>query len=321
MARPVKHPLRRIAIGTNAVAEDSVAALLERETGQTPGIHLDLRTGSVTVSAFVSPSPRAAAALRKCLREGLRALRGFDIDPSPSRISLRVVPARDWAESWKRHFRPIDIDGKLLVRPTWSRRRPKRGQALVELDPGLSFGTGQHATTRFCLVQLTALRRPGMRQTLMDAGTGSGILALAAARLGYDGIEAFDHDPDCVRVSKTNARLNSIAGIRFAEGDATRLPKRPKARFDVVCANLMHDVLVAAKEGLAAQVAAGGTLVVAGILTTQFRDVETAYRSIGWEVVATTTEGEWCSGAFRRIQPGNPDAKNHSARTLPQKAG
>jgi len=317
----MKHPLRRIAITTNAGAEDAVAALLERQTGQTPGIHLDLRSGSVTVSAFVSPSPRAAMVLRKALRDGLAALRGFDIDPSPAGISLRVVPPKDWSESWKRHFRPIDVDGKLLVRPTWSRRRPKRGQVLVELDPGLSFGTGQHATTRFCLGQVAALRRAGTRQTLLDAGTGSGILALAAARLGYDPVEAFDYDPDCVRIARANAKLNGIGTVRFAEGDATRLPSRPAVRHDVVCANLMHDVLVAAKSRLTAHVARGGTLVAAGILATQFDDVAAAYRTLGWEVVEARTEGEWRSGAFRRAADGAGSRKKHSARTLPQKVG
>ncbi len=295
----MKHPLRRIAVSTNPAAEDAVSALLERETGQTPGIHLDLRTGAVSVSAFATPSPGETVALRARLLAELAGLREFGIDPAPARVSIRIVPPRDWSESWKRHFQPIDIAGKLLVRPTWSQRKPRRGQAMVELDPGLSFGTGQHATTRFCLEQVVGLRRPGTAQSLLDAGTGSGILALSAARLGYSPVEAFDYDPDCVRIARANSALNAIGGIRIAEGDATRLPARPKAVFDVVCANLMHDVLIAAKSRLTAHVAPGGTLVTAGILATQFDSVAKAYAGIGWEVAETRTEGEWRSGSFR----------------------
>lgn len=300
----MKKPLLKIAVSTNSECEDAVAALLERETGQAPGVHHDLRTGSVHVTAFAAHSPGEAALLRARLRDGLLALRGFGLDPSPATVSIRAVPPRDWAESWKRHFRPIDVDGKLLVRPTWSGRRPRRGQAVLDLDPGLSFGTGQHATTRFCLEQVVRLRREGARQSMLDAGTGSGILALAAARMGYAPVEAFDFDPNCVRIAKANAALNGIRGVAITEGDALRLPARPKARFDVVCANLMHDVLIAAARRLAAQVAPGGTLVTAGILVMQFEAVADAYARIGWEVSDTRTEGEWKSGAFRRRRHG-----------------
>jgi ribosomal protein L11 methyltransferase len=319
----MRDPLKCLAITTSAEAEEAVAALLERETGHTPGSHTNLLTGALTVSVFAALTAQQLRGLRARLQAGLRELNRFGLDPAPGRISIRQVPPQDWAESWKRHFRPIDIAGRLLVKPTWNRRQPKAGQALVLLDPGLSFGTGQHATTRFCLEQLVALRRPGTEQSLLDAGTGSGILALAGCRLGYQPVEAFDFDPDCVRTTRANAALNGIRQLQLEQADVTRLPRRPARCFDVVCANLMHDLLMQECDRITARVAPGGTLVLAGILTEHFPAVASVYGTAGWEVVADRTEAEWHSGAFQRRAAGGPAKpsrapKQPGARSLKQ---
>ena len=102
------------------------------------------------------------------------------------KIEIAKVKREDWAESWKRHFHPIEIGKTLLVKPSWSKKRPAKNQAVVILDPGLSFGTGQHPTTSFCLHQIARGRKNGTpRPSFLDIGTGSGILAIAAAKLGY----------------------------------------------------------------------------------------------------------------------------------------
>ena len=299
MARSLKHPLRHVGVETNSLAEDAVSAVIEHLTGVTPGIHTDVQSGRVTVSAYLPLPDARTAPLRAELREALAALAGHDIDPAPALVRIRKVPARDWAESWKRHFKPIEIGSRLLVKPTWNRRRARSGQAVLTLDPGLSFGTGQHATTRFCLAEIVRFRSNAPNQSLLDAGCGSDILALAAAALGYSPVEAFDFDPDCVRISIENAALNHLDGrVQFEQADVTRLPKRPARRFDVVCANLMHDLLIAEAPRLVARIAPGGRLVLAGILATQFPAVEAAYLQLGWKLENAVTEGEWRSGSF-----------------------
>jgi ribosomal protein L11 methyltransferase len=210
------------------------------------------------------------------------------------------VRVRDWAESWKRHFKPLEIGDSLLIQPTWSRRKPRAGQQLVLLDPGLSFGTGHHATTRFCLEQLAALRRPAPSQSFLDIGTGTGILAISAVKLGYSPVKAFDFDPDCVRIARENAALNKVAAeVHPTRADLMRLPPRSAGRFDVVCANLMYDLLLAGRGRILARLRPGGTLVLAGILATQFQLVADAYAAAGLRLVASRTEKEWRSGAFR----------------------
>jgi ribosomal protein L11 methyltransferase len=303
MARPLKHPLRQIAIATNAQAEDAVSVALEGVTGITPGIHTDVQTGAVTVSAFLELADARMPEIRREIRSAMDRLVECGIDPAPAKLSIRKVPARDWAESWKRHFKPVSIGRKLLVKPTWNRKKPAPGQALVLLDPGLSFGTGQHATTRFCLQELVDVRDGNSPQSLLDAGMGSGILALAGVALGFGPVEGFDFDPDCVRTAGENAALNGMtAKVSFEQADVTRLPKRPKRKFDVVCANLMADLLIAEAPRLVTRVASGGRLILAGILTTQFPAVEEALSKLGWTRLHDCVEREWKSGSFVRAE-------------------
>lgn len=291
--------LRSISITTSLSAEDAVGVLLELERGQTPSSFADAVTRLATVSVYGEIATRDVAGIKRRLREGLQALAADGIDVSPARIQVKKVPARDWSESWKRHFKPLDLGPRLLVKPTWSRRAPKKSQALVVLDPGLSFGTGQHATTRFCLEQLVALRDPRSAQSMLDVGTGSGILAIAAVKLGYQTVDAFDFDPDCVRVANENAELNGVAGIlKVTQGDIARVPKRPKQRHSVVCANLIYDLLIAQRDRLLARVAPGGSLVLAGILETQFDQVCMAFDQSGWRIRTSKVDKEWRSGTF-----------------------
>ena len=248
------------------------------------------------------PAPQVAGA-RTRLRDALRLLKNEGLDASPGRIRIRIVPPQDWSESWKRHFKPIEVSPALLVKPTWSRRKPKRGQSVVILDPGLSFGTGQHATTLFCLEQVATCRSTASTQSFLDIGTGSGILVIAAAKLGYSTLAAFDFDPACVRISNSNVELNEVSAlVQPTLGDITAAIKRGAQRYDVVCANLIHDLLIEARDRILARVDASGSLVLAGILKTQFVAVEAAYSEVGWILVKKKNEREWTSGLFRQIQ-------------------
>ncbi|MEQ2010138.1 MAG: 50S ribosomal protein L11 methyltransferase [Limisphaerales bacterium] len=322
-------PLTKITVTTSPEAEEAVIELLLRVLGQTPSIYFDNETGETTVSTYLEKPAQWTAAARAELQAGLRTLTECGLDIGPGEISATKVRREDWAESWKRHFKPLEIGDALLLKPSWVKRKPRKGQAVVVLDPGLSFGTGHHATTSFCLRQLVAVRRgagsgsrsgarretrasararnpdpnPAPPLSLLDIGTGSGILAIAAAKLGYSPVRCFDFDPESVRVAKANAAQNAVAHlVKPARRDLTKLPLASAVRYHVVCANLIYDLLIAERDRILNRLRPDGVLVLAGILQTQFAQVERAYRQAGLKLSATEVEREWQSGAF--VRPG-----------------
>ena len=227
----------------------------------------------------------------------------------------KIITARlrreDWSKSWKRHFKAIEIGDALLVKPSWIKQRPRKNQAVLILDPGLSFGTGQHPTTSFCLHQIAASiqnvgtarqqsnRRFNPAKSFLDIGTGSGILAIAAAKLGYNPVRAFDFDSEAVRVALANACVNHVENeLKIAREDVTKLPIRTKQKYDLVCANLISNLLVAERRRIVAQLNPGGTVVLAGILKSEFAQVQMAFEDMGLKLVDSKNEKEWRSGSF-----------------------
>lgn len=293
----------KTSIATTAEAEDAVAELLATHVAPSPSAYTDVETGVTTVSVYATTPPHNAAAVAAMLRLALGKLKSYGLDVGSGRIRIVKLPRENWADSWKRHFPALEIGRALLVKPSWIKRKLRPGQKLVVLDPGLSFGTGQHPTTAFCLREIARHAQAGARCSLLDMGTGSGILAIAAAKLGFAPVAAFDFDPQCVKVSRANARTNRVAkSIRITQADLTRLPRRPAKQYDFVCANLLADLLIAERARILARVKPAGVLVVAGILKREFSEVQAAYESAGWRLVASTARKEWRSGTFARVR-------------------
>jgi ribosomal protein L11 methyltransferase len=231
----------------------------------------------------------------------LRQLVLAGLDPHPGTATLVHIRPQNWAESWKRHFKPLEIHSRLLIRPSWSKRKPKRGQAVVVLEPGLSFGTGNHPTTAYCLEELVAHRTEATAQGMLDLGTGSGILAIAAARLGYAPIEALDVDPDAIRIARENARTNHAAGqIHFSCSRVEKLSENPRRKFPVVCANLISNLLIQERKRILSKVQDKGILVLAGILKVEFEAVAKAFQSAGMRLLRSQSRGEWRSGTWAK---------------------
>lgn len=291
----------KTSITTTGEAEDAVAELLATHVAAGPSAYTDAETGVTTVSVYSITPPPNATQTKAVLRRALTELKQFGLNVGSARISTVKLPRENWAESWKRHFPPLEIGAALLVKPSWIKRKLRPGQKLVVLDPGLSFGTGQHPTTGFCLREVVRGCKSGATRSFLDMGTGSGILAIAAAKLGYAPIEAFDYDPQCVKVSTANARTNRVEKkLRIAQADLTKLPRRSAKQYDLVCANLLANLLIAERDRILARVKPGGTLVVAGILKREFVEVQSVYETAGWRLVASKAEKEWRSGAFTK---------------------
>lgn len=294
-----RQTLWKISIRTTPEAEDAVAELLGRVFRLPASIHTDARTGKTTTSVFSPVGPNKLANDLVEFRKAFAEFKTFGLAAGSGRIRVERIRRENWAESWKRHFKPIEVGDNLLVKPSWSSRKAKHGQAVVILDPGLSFGTGQHATTWFCLREVARCRQPGKLQSFLDIGTGSGILAIAAAKLGYQPVEAFDFDPESVRVALANARRNRVAAkMRIFSQDLIRLPIRAANKFDAVCANLISTLLIAERRRIVSRLKPGGVLVLAGILAKEFTEVRRAFEGEGLKWVGSRREREWTSGSF-----------------------
>jgi ribosomal protein L11 methyltransferase len=296
-------PLRRISIATTPEAEDAVAELLGATSGQPAVRFLDVATQTSVVSVYSARKTIPAAKIRDNIRSGLKRIKNCGLKTGSGKITVSKVRREDWAESWKRHFKPIEIGGKLLVKPSWSRRRPLKNQAVVALDPGLSFGTGQHPTTSFCLGEIVKRRTNDRPQSFLDLGTGSGILAIAAAKLGYEPVHALDLDPEAVRIARANARANGVLNrIKITHGDVTKLPRPAPRQYDLICANLISDLLILERKRIVKRLRRGGTLVLAGILRREFSRVQTAYEKSGLKAASAKSEREWRSGSFHPVE-------------------
>ena len=319
--------LWHVSIITTAEAEDAVSELLGTVSDQPVSTYFNLETGVATVTAYCRRKPAKPAEWSAKIRVGLNQIKNCGLKIGSGKVTIAKMRREDWAESWKRHFKPIEIEFKnrsgefceppisskksgrrgippsagksLLIKPSWSKKRPRKNQAVVILDPGLSFGTGQHPTTAFCLRELVRCGEIKTGRSFLDIGTGSGILAIAAAKLGYSPVHAFDFDPEAVRVARANARANGVhKKLRIVRRDVTKLPIHPARQYDLICANLISTLLMAGRRPIMAQLHHGGTLVLAGILRSEFSQMQKIYAKLGLKLAVKKIENEWCSGSF-----------------------
>ncbi len=224
-------------------------------------------------------------------------------EASPAAPEERALGDQDWRDSYKAHFKAWRC-GRLHWVPVWERATHvlAPGETAIWLDPGLAFGTGNHETTRLCVERLVARAESTPRRgRVIDAGCGSGILALSALRLGWTDVVGFDNDPEAVRVAQENAELNDLgSAIRFATADlVSGLPAGTQA--DVVLANIQADVLLRFIPQLVNAIAPGGLLVLSGILARENDQVRAAYAAAapGWRVEHRLL-GEWSDVALFR---------------------
>lgn len=207
---------------------------------------------------------------------------------------LRYAPVRttDWSEEWKRFFHVLRV-GRLVVQPSWEQAEARPGDLVIDLDPGKAFGTGQHETTRLCLAALEAHLRPGMR--VLDVGTGSGILAIAAVLLGAVHVDGIDIDAEAVEVARANVARNGVAErIALAAGslgDAWPWADAPRA--DLVVANISSLAAIALLPACVAALPDGGIWIGSGFIESAAPSIEAAARGAGLRPIAVTAEADW----------------------------
>jgi len=249
-------------------------------------------TRPATVRAYV-PARDVAAAERAAdeAAVSLGHLQAFGLR-TIGELRTRLVDEADWADAWKAHFPVMRLGRRLVIKPTWRRHRAEPDDVVLALDPGMAFGTGLHPTTRLCLVALERLADDGRLADarILDVGCGSGILAIAALRLGGTDALGVDTDPIAIEATIGNARRNHLARrIRARPGS---LPTN-EPPFEVIAANLIAGVLVPLAPLLRAELAPDGRLVASGIFVDREADVRGAFEAAGLAVTERTGEGDW----------------------------
>jgi ribosomal protein L11 methyltransferase len=277
-----------VSIPTHADRVDLVTGALA-EAGITGSEVREPRAGAAEIVVYLDADSQEAAAARAA--EIADLLPGID----PADVEVRAsVPETVWTENWRSHFAPVSIGRRLRIVPPWESAEDPERVTLV-INPGGAFGTGRHETTALCLEAIEEHVFPGAR--VADVGCGSGVLAIAAAKLGAAQVVASDMDPAAVEATRENAVANGVAAkITACESAA---PPRGQI-FDVVVANIYSDTLVALAEPLAACVGPAGTLVLSGIEASRSAEVERAYLAQGMQRENVRTRGEWAALVFRR---------------------
>ena len=209
---------------------------------------------------------------------------------------VKHLATEDWAEAWKRHYHTLRIGQRIIVAPSWEEPPLQAGDVLIKLDPGMAFGTGTHPSTQLALRLLEKYIRP--RSTVLDVGVGSGILSIAAVKLGASRVVATDIDPEAVRTAEENARLNQVRNqITLLVGSVM-----DSGRYDLVLANILADVIadLLLHENLAERVAPDGVLILSGIIKQRRDVVELALRATGMGVFDVAEDGDWIALAVGR---------------------
>ena len=228
----------------------------------------------------------------------LRRLRGMELGMDLGKLeTLRHdVAEQDWTESWKAAFRPFRLGAHMVVKPSWESVALEPGDHVIEIDPGMAFGTGTHETTGMCVKLVEKYVKPGDR--VIDIGTGTGILAIAAAHMGARPVLATDLDAVAVRVAAENVRINGFEGV--IDLRCGNLLDVVHESGDVVIANIISDVIVMLAAPVRERIVDGGLFICSGVSTERREDVRKALKDADYEILDDLNEGEWCAMAARK---------------------
>lgn len=269
----------------------------------------NIRAGYAEIKGYF-PEGTDTAALTEQLKELLNGLPEFGYDAGEFTIGSADVNEDEWAEAWKKYFKPLQVTEQLTIKPTWEDYEPREGELIIELDPGMAFGTGTHPTTALCLRTLEGAIHGG--ETVIDVGTGSGILSIGAIRLGAEKVLALDLDPIAVTSATENVKLNGLQDVievrhsdllgvlRQTEGAGSVQPP-----VDLVVANILAEIILLFIADVMDVLKPGGIYIASGIYKNKEEDVAAALLAAGFEIIDRVRQEDWI--AFVAGKPGGSD--------------
>lgn len=266
------------ANGPAQTAEDATAILINAGSR---GVLEEEQDGKKILRAYI-PADSPLRKIKIRLKERLKAY-GWS-------CKAGLFENQDWLAKWKEHIKPIRVSDRLVIKPTWKKAAKKPGRIIIEIDPGMAFGTGSHASTLMCLKAADKIASAIKGKGILDVGTGSGILAITAARLGAKNVVGIDIDPEAVKVARKNVRFNKVSG----NVKITAKPlKKVKNKFSVIFANIIAEELIKIANLLKAKMSDNGFLILSGILKDRSDEVEIIYTGLGFTPFKSYVKGEW----------------------------
>lgn len=244
------------------------------------------------LKAYIASGPageRKIAALGKYLN----SLSEIFPDLEKPSFTSRLISDADWGEQWKQYFKPLRLTKNIVIKPTWERYTPQHRDIVVEIDPGMAFGTGQHASTRMCLEAIEDILlkdRTIGKWRVLDVGTGTGILGISCAKLGAQSVIGVDIDPKAVEIARKNAAINDVEDrVRIVNRDVRKM----KGAFDLIVANLTAETLLKIKSHLITLTDPGRYLIISGIIEQNGKTIEEAFSTESMKIMKTIREKEW----------------------------
>jgi len=277
----------------------------------------DIPEGEAVIQGYFAEETEMEP-LMEAIKPFIEGLREFDLDPGDFKVSRKMVDEEDWADAWKKYFKPMRVSERLTIRPTWEGYTPGEGERIIDLDPGMAFGTGTHPTTALCLRTLDSVIKGG--EELIDVGTGSGILAIGAMKLGAKSVLAVDLDPVAVSSAKENARLNGLSepiDVRLSdllgvlkgetkdESGAEAGPLNVTVPVDVVVANILAEIIMLFIDDVYAALKPGGIYIASGIWENKEEVVEQGLLQAGFEIVDRRREDGWIAFVAGKPKAGD----------------
>ncbi len=266
----------------------------------------DIPEGDAVIQGYFADAADLDGML-KTLERRINELAEFGIDIGKAAISVKKVNEEDWANAWKQYYKPVRISERITIKPTWEPYDPSEDELVIELDPGMAFGTGTHATTSLCLRTLEKVVKPG--EQMIDIGTGSGILAIAGAKLGASHVLAIDLDPVAVSSATENRNLNALESqVTIIESDLLNVLKQESHAelgvtlpVQLVVANILAEIILTFVEDVYEALQPGGMYVASGIITKKEAEVTAALQKAGFSVEARYQEEDWVAIVAKKV--------------------
>ncbi len=237
--------------------------------------------GQVELTAYISDEEDVSE-LVKSLKLSLKSMDILD-------FKLEEIEDKDWGENWKKHYKPVEVGDRIVIKPSWEDYDNSQGRILIELDPGMAFGTGTHETTSLCLRGLESYLKPGF--TVFDIGCGSGILSIAAAKLGASRVLGVDIEPLSVKTSLENIEINKVEDcVSIREGD---LLDNVEGKADLVVSNILADIIISMLDDLKGHMSKNGLFISSGIINVKEESVRKSLEEKGFEILDSIHDGEW----------------------------